>query len=99
MEKILMSFKERKRLVVFSRVRLGEMTLVSASACLGLSYRQTKRILGRYQEAGDVGLVHRSRGRASNRQSSVALKSTSLGVVSQAVCGLRADAGGGMFGS
>ncbi len=78
MEKILMSFKERKRLVVFSRVRLGEMTLVSASACLGLSYRQTKRIWGRYQEAGDVGLVHRSRGRASNRQSSVALKERAL---------------------
>ena len=58
METILMSTQERKRLEVFSRVRVGGMTLVEASEILGLSYRQTKRIWSRYQESGDGGLVH-----------------------------------------
>lgn len=74
METIRMSLQERKRLEVFSRVRLGEMTLVEASELLALSYRQTKRVWGRYQAAGDAGLVHRGRGRASNRQSCTATK-------------------------
>ena len=37
METILMSTQERKRLEVFSRVRVGGMTLVEASEILGLS--------------------------------------------------------------
>ena len=74
METISMSLQERKRLEVFSRVRLGAMTLVEASELLRLSYRQTKRAWSRYQAAGDAGLVHRGRGRASNRQSSVKTK-------------------------
>lgn len=78
METISMSLQERKRLEVFSRVRLGEMTLVEASACLRISYRQTKRVWSRYQEEGDVGLVHQGRGRASNRQSSAETKDRAL---------------------
>ena len=78
METILMSTQERKRLEVFSRVRVGGMTLVEASELLGLSYRQTKRIWSRYQESGDGGLVHRGRGRSSNRQSSAERKARAL---------------------
>lgn len=69
MERILMSTQERRRLEVFSRIQSGEMGLVEASALLGLSYRQTKRIWKRYQQQGDAGLVHKGRGRPSNRQS------------------------------
>jgi hypothetical protein len=68
METILMSRRERHRLEVFSRVRRGEITLVKASELLALSYRQTKRCFGRYRKEGDKGLVHRLRGRSSNRQ-------------------------------
>ncbi len=68
METISMSVKERARLKVFVRVGAGAMTLKSASALLGLGYRQTKRSWSRYREEGDVGLVHRLRGKASNRQ-------------------------------
>lgn len=68
METISMSQEERKRLEVFSRVKSGNLTLHQASELLGLSYRQTKRVWSRYGVAGDAGLVHRSRGRASNRQ-------------------------------
>ncbi len=68
METIQMSAKERARLEVFGRVRAGDVTLVKASKLLGLSYRQTKRSWSRYREEGDAGLVHRLRGKASNRQ-------------------------------
>lgn len=62
-----MSRKERERLVVLSRVREGRMKLVEASRVVGLSYRQTERVYRRYVREGDEGLVHRSRGRRSNR--------------------------------
>lgn len=62
-----MSVKERKRLEVLSLVEAGELSLVKASELLKLSYRQTKRIAARRREQGDAGLVHRLRGRASNR--------------------------------
>lgn len=64
---ILMSFNERQRLEVMSRVRTKELTLVDASNWLGLSYRHTKRVWRRYCLEGDVGLVHKLRGRSSGR--------------------------------
>jgi transposase len=67
METFLMSGKERRRLEVLGRVKSEELSLVKASELLGVSYRQAKRIWARYQEDGDRGLVHRLRGRASNR--------------------------------
>jgi hypothetical protein len=67
METLAMSGKERRRLELFCRVRDGEVTLVKASELLGLSYRQAKRSYGRYRVEGDRGVVHRLRGRTSNR--------------------------------
>jgi len=68
METISMSQGERHRLEAFSRVHRGEITLAKAGELLGLSYRQAKRCIGRFREEGDRGLVHRLRGRASNRR-------------------------------
>lgn len=45
---------------------------------LKLSYRQTKRSWSRYQEEGDRGLVHRARGKPSNRQSEQETKERAL---------------------
>ena len=67
METISMSSKERRRLEVVSRVKSGELSLVKGAELLGISYRQAKRAWSRYQDQGDAGLVHRLRGRASNR--------------------------------
>ena len=57
-----MSMKERERLKVFSRVEAGELKLVEAAGVLGMSYRQSQRMMARYKEEGDGGIVHRSRG-------------------------------------
>ena len=67
METLAMSCKERRRLEVLSRVTGRELSLSKAAELLGISYRQAKRALARYREQGDAGLVHRLRGRASNR--------------------------------
>lgn len=71
---ISMSVQERRRLEVFGRVGRGELRLVEAAELLQLSYRQTKRIWQRYQAEGDAGLVHKGRGRRSNRQSAEGLR-------------------------
>lgn len=65
---LLMSEKERKRKGVFERVRTGTLSVVEGAEVLGLSYRQCRRSYKRYREEGDEGLVHRGRGRPSNRR-------------------------------
>lgn len=69
METLRMSRKERQRLELMGRVKQGELKLSMAAEMLDLSYRQAKRVFGRYRELGDAGLVHRLRGRSSNRRS------------------------------
>jgi transposase len=75
---LLMSEKERRRMGVLSRVKAGLMTLKSAALLLCLSYRQVKRIWKRYRDQGDAGLVHRGRGRISNRRKDAALRQKAL---------------------
>jgi transposase len=74
MEAILMSGRERKRLVVLSQVRAGKVRLRAAAELLDVSYRQVKRLWSRYQADGDRGLVHGLRGRRSNRQGESSLR-------------------------
>lgn len=64
---LLMSRKERDRKGVFESVRQGHIRLVEAALRLGISYRQTRRSYKRYCEEGDLGLVHKSRGKESHR--------------------------------
>ena len=79
METLEMSSSERRRLEVLSQVRLGKLTLRKGSELLGIGYRQMKRVWGRYQAEGDAGLVHRLRGRQSNRQGDARLRKRVLG--------------------
>lgn len=69
-----MSQKERDRLRILSRVKAGEMIIKKASELLEISYRQCKRIYKRYREEGERGLIHRSRGRPSNRRKNPAIR-------------------------
>jgi len=66
-EHLIMSQKERTRLGVMRELKAKSISLVAAAKVLRLGYRQMKRVWRRYQDQGDAGLVHRSRGRASNR--------------------------------
>jgi transposase len=55
-----MSDEEVRRAGVLKRVKAGELTQVEAAEMLALSYRQVKRLYGRFVEGGAKALVHRS---------------------------------------
>jgi len=78
MGSLRMSTKERERLVELARVSRGEQSLAVAGRRLGVSYRQAKRLWHRYRSAGDAGLMHTSRGRASNRRKDPELRQRCL---------------------
>jgi len=71
---LLMSDKERRRKTVFDGVKAGRLTIREAAEVLGLSYRQARRSYKRFSKEGDAGLVHRSRGRCSNRRLPLGLR-------------------------
>lgn len=73
-----MSRRERDRMVQLGRVEKGELRLVEAAQVLGMSYRQCQRQWARYKEVGAAGLVHRGRGRPSNRRTSADLREAIL---------------------
>ncbi len=63
-----MSSKERLRMKVLAEVSAGSLGLKAAAAKLGLSYRQMRRVRRVHYRDGDAGLVHRLRGKVSNRK-------------------------------
>jgi Helix-turn-helix domain len=64
---LVMSQKERDHLSVIKEVIKGRLSAREAGTLLGLSRRHMFRLLKRHREAGDAGLIHRLRGRTSNR--------------------------------
>jgi len=69
-----MSAKERLRIVILAQVTAGSLSLSTAAARLGVSYRQMRRIRQRHAAGGDAGLAHRLRGQASNRKTGDAVR-------------------------
>ncbi len=84
---VAMSRRERARLVEMELVAGGVQRLVEAAKRLGVSYRQVKRIWGRYKETGAAGLVHRSRGRRSNRARGEAVREVCISVYRERLVG------------
>src|SRR3974390_3709356 len=78
METLSMSQKERARLTVMKQVEQRALSIVEASEVMGLSYRQAKRVWGRYQMSGDGGLVHAARGRPGKRAKPAELRARIL---------------------
>lgn len=67
-ERIELSAKERERLKVLQQVEEGHLQQIEAVRRLRLSDRQMRRLQARLRAEGDGGLVHRLRGRRSNRK-------------------------------
>ena len=63
-----MSQRERDRLKVLHEVEKGQLRQQPAAAQLGLTACWVRKLLGRLRAEGDRGVVHRSRGRPSNRK-------------------------------
>jgi transposase len=68
MEEILtMKQKEVDRLVVLKEIDKKKLTISEAAEYLQMSPRQLHRVQQRYREEGSKGVIHKSRGRRSNR--------------------------------
>ena len=65
---VTMSPKELRRVHVIRQVRDKRITQREAGTMLGLTDRQIRRLLRRVEQEGDQGLVHRGRGKPSNRR-------------------------------
>lgn len=64
---IEMSLKEVKRLKVVQEAIDRHITQKASALMLGLSERQVRRLVRAVREDGDTGIIHKSRGRPSNR--------------------------------
>src|SRR5207249_5468012 len=67
-EMLVLSTKDRDRLKVLHEVRQGHLTQRQAGEQLGLTDHWVRRLLVRVKKEGDRGVVHRLRGRVSNRR-------------------------------
>jgi transposase len=67
-DRITMSQKERDVLTTMRGVLAGERTQAEAARLLGLSARHVRRLQRKLEAGGDGALVHRPRGRPSNRR-------------------------------
>ncbi len=63
-----MSTQDRDRLKVLHEVKGGHLTQRGAAEQLGVTDRWVRKLLVRVKEEGDGGIVHRLRGRESNRR-------------------------------
>jgi hypothetical protein len=62
-----MNYREMERLKIITRIEQDDLTVIEGGEALDLSERQMYRVLQRYRTAGEAGLVHQLRGRASNK--------------------------------
>src|SRR5919112_994229 len=67
-DRIPMSQRDRDTLTVLKPVLDGLRSQAEAARLLGKSTRQVRRLLARLRDEGDAGLIHRLRGRPSNRK-------------------------------
>ena len=67
-DRIEMNRRERDRLKVLDGVIQGERSQKEAARLLRLTTRQVGRLVRRIEGSGDQGLIHRLRGRPSNRR-------------------------------
>jgi transposase len=59
---------DRDRLKVIHEVRQGHLSQKEAGDQLGISERQVRRVQRRVEKEGDTGVLHRGRGKRSNRR-------------------------------
>lgn len=75
---ITMSARELKRLTVIHKAIDKQITQDNAAEVLGLCDRQIRRIVKRIKDQGDEGIIHRSRGRPSNRAKPLDVRNKTL---------------------
>lgn len=80
-----LSVRERDRVALLRAVSEGLLTVRTAAERAGLTVRQFRRLLRRYEAEGDAAVIHRARGRPSNHRKPEAQRQRVLEIVSQPV--------------
>jgi len=65
---VTLNAREQRRLQTLNGVESGRLTAVEAAEMMGLSLRQTRRLLAAYRQEGAAGLAHGNRGRVSPKR-------------------------------
>jgi hypothetical protein len=76
-----MSERDLGRIEVLSEVWAGRRTVAAVAAVLAVSERQTSRLLANYELAGGAGLIHKARGRTSNRSRNLGIRKYAVELV------------------
>jgi transposase len=74
-----MDSMDRKRLYIIKQAVEGKISQRNAAAVLELTDRQIRRMVRRVKKEGDVGILHRKRGQASNNKIASKLKEKVIG--------------------
>jgi hypothetical protein len=77
-DKVMMSGKELRRVHVIRQVMDRQIPQRKAGVLLGVTTRQVRRLVVRVRQEGDRGLVHRARGKPSNRRMAEPIKAKIL---------------------
>ena len=80
---IMASTEELRRLDIVKRALDGMVSQKDGADVVGLSYRQMKRLVSRVRVEGEIGIVHRLRGKQGNRAISEEVKAEILGLCSK----------------
>jgi transposase len=80
-ELITMNKKELQRIKTLNRLINKGLKQYEAAEDLGISIRQVKRLLKFYKERGELAVLSKKRGKASNRQLAQNLESTALALI------------------
>ena len=78
-----MTQADRDRLVALNKAEKKLITQRQAAEEIGVSERQFRRLLKRYRTEGDQAVVHRLRGRSSNRRREEETKRRAIGILRQ----------------
>lgn len=78
-----MSHAEIDRLEVIQRITNKQITQVEAAHLLGMSYRQTKRLVKKYRQQGASALVSKRRGQPSNNCIQIKVREEALAIIVQ----------------
>ncbi len=77
----MLSGKDRDRLRALHEVRQQHITQREAGEQLGVSERWVRKLLARLRQEGDRGIMHRLRGRTSNRRLAAAIQARAVKLV------------------
>lgn len=78
-----LSLRDRDRIVVLRQVEERGLRPIEGARKLGLSARQFRRLRRRFEADGDQAVIHRARGKRSNRSLSIELRTRALAFASQ----------------